>query len=174
MNGEEKIDQGKERNMNGDEMLGDVDHDMALDRGKSDEMSGDVDHDTALDRGKSDEKTLGEAFEEEKIRRHSSEIGVIGRSKTSSRRRSSRFALWSSSEEEEEEEVDETDPYRLNRFVNCQRSDFPRALREIKNGRKCSCWMWYVVPTAPWIVSTCSLSLSLSLNVPPFFPPQKK
>jgi len=156
MNGEEKIDQGKERNMNGDEILGDVDHD------------------TALDRGKSDEKTLGEAFEEEKIRRHSSEIGVIGRSKTSSRRRSSRFALWSSSEEEEEEEVDETDPYRLNRFVNCQRSDFPRALREIKNGRKCSCWMWYVVPTAPWIVSTCSLSLSLSLNVPPFFPPQKK
>ena len=100
----------------------------------------------------SNNKTLGEAFrklkeeeDEKKMRRHSSEFGVIGRTRRRRRR-------WSSSEEEDDE-IDQDDPYRLKRFVSCQKSDFPRALREIKNGRKCSCWMWYVIPTAPWVVN---------------------
>lgn len=67
-----------------------------------------------------------------KERRHSSEIGVIGRSRMSS-----------SSSEDNSEEEDGKDPYKLQRFVNCQERDFHRALREIKAGSKRSCWMWY-------------------------------
>ena len=101
-----------------------------------------------LENETSSNKTLGEAFGAMKVnknRRHSSETGVIGR------RKFGRMG-WSSSEEEDEE-IDKEDPYKLKRFISCQRSDFSRALREIRNGRKCSCWMWYVIPTAPWIVN---------------------
>lgn len=34
----------------------------------------------------------------------------------------------------------------LERFVSAQRRDFPRALREIENGRKQTHWMWYIFP----------------------------
>ena len=30
--------------------------------------------------------------------------------------------------------------------------DFPAALQEIKNGEKQSCWLWFMLPTAPYIV----------------------
>ena len=46
------------------------------------------------------------------------------------------------------------DPHDLHeRFVSTHKSHFPSALQEIKNGRKCSCWSWYILPTAPWIVN---------------------
>lgn len=38
------------------------------------------------------------------------------------------------------------DPHDLSRFVLAQEADYPRALAEIKSGRKCSHWMWYVFP----------------------------
>lgn len=34
----------------------------------------------------------------------------------------------------------------LERFVQAQESSYARALREIKNGRKTSHWMWYIFP----------------------------
>lgn len=34
----------------------------------------------------------------------------------------------------------------ISRFLDAQESSYDRALKEIKNGRKCSCWMWYIFP----------------------------
>ena len=34
----------------------------------------------------------------------------------------------------------------LNRFLEAQETDYPVALREIRNGRKTSHWMWYIFP----------------------------
>ena len=39
----------------------------------------------------------------------------------------------------------ETAP-NLDRFVEAQESDYPQALREIRNGRKQSHWIWYIFP----------------------------
>lgn len=38
------------------------------------------------------------------------------------------------------------DNYNLQRFKKAQERDYEIALREIKNGRKQSHWMWYVFP----------------------------
>jgi uncharacterized protein (DUF1810 family) len=38
------------------------------------------------------------------------------------------------------------DPFDLRRFVDAQENDYDRALREIREGRKQSHWMWYVFP----------------------------
>ena len=38
------------------------------------------------------------------------------------------------------------DPYDLDRFLQAQASDYDRALRELKIGRKRSHWMWYIFP----------------------------
>jgi len=38
------------------------------------------------------------------------------------------------------------DPYNLDRFVQAQEDDYEQALREIRNGRKQSHWMWYIFP----------------------------
>lgn len=34
----------------------------------------------------------------------------------------------------------------LKRFHEAQKYSYETALNEIKNGRKCSCWMWYIFP----------------------------
>ena len=39
-----------------------------------------------------------------------------------------------------------SDPYRLERFVEAQEGVYPRALAEIRSGRKRSHWMWFVFP----------------------------
>ena len=39
-----------------------------------------------------------------------------------------------------------TQTYDLSRFEKAHRRDYARALREIKNGRKMSHWMWYIFP----------------------------
>jgi uncharacterized protein (DUF1810 family) len=39
-----------------------------------------------------------------------------------------------------------SDPYDLNRFVQAQEGDYEQALKEIRNGRKQSHWMWYIFP----------------------------
>ena len=36
--------------------------------------------------------------------------------------------------------------YNLDRFIQAQSYDYKIALDEIRNGRKQSCWMWYVFP----------------------------
>jgi uncharacterized protein (DUF1810 family) len=38
------------------------------------------------------------------------------------------------------------DPYELNRFLEAQDDDYEQALREIRNGRKLTHWMWYIFP----------------------------
>lgn len=38
------------------------------------------------------------------------------------------------------------DPHDLERFLDAQRDDYPRALAEVRNGRKRTHWMWYVFP----------------------------
>lgn len=34
----------------------------------------------------------------------------------------------------------------LSRFLSAQEYDYETALGEIRRGRKCSCWMWYIFP----------------------------
>lgn len=59
----------------------------------------------------------------------------------------------SSSDSEDEKILDKNDPFNFNeRFINTHKRDFDTALEEIKNGRKRSCWSWYIYPVAPWIV----------------------
>ncbi len=41
---------------------------------------------------------------------------------------------------------DSNDPYNLGRFLRAQEDDYERALSEIRSGRKCTHWMWYVFP----------------------------
>lgn len=36
--------------------------------------------------------------------------------------------------------------YNLQRFIKAQESDYETALSEIKKGRKCSHWIWFVFP----------------------------
>jgi len=43
-------------------------------------------------------------------------------------------------------------PEGLRRYTVLQKSVHPRAVREIRNGRKESCWMWFVLPTPPFVV----------------------
>ena len=38
------------------------------------------------------------------------------------------------------------DPHDLARFVEAQRDSYDVAIAEIRGGRKCSHWMWYVFP----------------------------
>ncbi len=38
------------------------------------------------------------------------------------------------------------DPHNLSRFVHAQEDDYEQALSEIKSGRKCSHWIWYIFP----------------------------
>ncbi|OAI48241.1 calpastatin [Planctomycetaceae bacterium SCGC AG-212-F19] len=39
-----------------------------------------------------------------------------------------------------------SDPHDLDRFVQAQEDDYAQALKELRNGRKQSHWMWYVFP----------------------------
>lgn len=34
----------------------------------------------------------------------------------------------------------------LDRFIEAHEEDYERALKEIKNGRKLTHWMWYIFP----------------------------
>ena len=38
------------------------------------------------------------------------------------------------------------DKFNLKRFIDAQSNKHERALKEIKNGKKQSCWMWYIFP----------------------------
>ncbi|WP_165253310.1 DUF1810 domain-containing protein [Paludisphaera soli] len=39
-----------------------------------------------------------------------------------------------------------SDPFGLDRFVSAQETSYDQALREVRDGRKRSHWMWYVFP----------------------------
>lgn len=43
-------------------------------------------------------------------------------------------------------EPQQSDPYGLSRFLKAQEDSYQRAYEEIKNGKKQSCWMWYIFP----------------------------
>merc|ERR1712038_780867 len=45
------------------------------------------------------------------------------------------------------------DPHNLCRFTRTQKTHYQQAYDEIEAGRKQSCWSWYILPTAPWIVN---------------------
>ena len=34
----------------------------------------------------------------------------------------------------------------LDRFIKMQEKDYQKALQEIKNGKKQTCWIWYILP----------------------------
>lgn len=38
------------------------------------------------------------------------------------------------------------DPHQLSRFVQAQEHHYRQVLNEIRSGRKCSHWMWYIFP----------------------------
>jgi len=38
------------------------------------------------------------------------------------------------------------DPFNLERFVSAQRDTYQHAVEEIRGGRKCTHWMWFVFP----------------------------
>ena len=44
--------------------------------------------------------------------------------------------------------------YNLNRFISAQAYDYDNALREVRNGRKTSHWMWYIFPQAKGLGSS--------------------
>lgn len=49
--------------------------------------------------------------------------------------------------------LQQSDPYDLEeRFVMNQESQFPQALTEIKQGKKRTHWLWFILPTPPYIV----------------------
>jgi len=49
--------------------------------------------------------------------------------------------------------VNSDDPHDIEeRFVFQHNKHFRRALEEIKNGKKESCWIWFLIPSAPYIV----------------------
>lgn len=49
--------------------------------------------------------------------------------------------------------ANDNDPHDLEyRFVRLQREMFATALAEIRQGQKQSCWLWFVLPTAPYFV----------------------
>jgi uncharacterized protein (DUF1810 family) len=62
---------------------------------------------------------------------------------------------WGSSRREEDDDNPSADdPHELvSRFVWTHQSHFDEALAELNRGHKCSCWMWYIFPTPPWIVN---------------------
>lgn len=44
----------------------------------------------------------------------------------------------------------------LERFVEAQKDDYAIALKEIKNGRKSTHWMWYVFPQMKGLGHSCA------------------
>mmetsp|Transcript_3265 Transcript_3265/g.6152 ORF Transcript_3265/g.6152 Transcript_3265/m.6152 type:complete len:177 (-) Transcript_3265:1973-2503(-) len=46
------------------------------------------------------------------------------------------------------------DPHNLHeRFVRNQKALFQSALVEIRQGEKRGCWLWFVLPTAPYVIN---------------------
>ena len=48
------------------------------------------------------------------------------------------------------------DPFDLKRFLKAQKHSYQRAYDEIKNGKKQSCWMWYIFPQLDGLGSSYS------------------
>jgi len=60
-----------------------------------------------------------------------------------------------------EEQERDGDPHNIEcRFVYHHEQYFWQAIEEIKNGRKESCWSWFLLPTAPYIVDGVELGSS--------------
>jgi len=49
-------------------------------------------------------------------------------------------------------EAEVSDHFNLDRFAEAQKClPFEKALSEIQAGRKSSCWMWYIIPSPPYM-----------------------
>lgn len=48
----------------------------------------------------------------------------------------------------------------LRRFTVPQKTAYARALREITAGKKESCWMWFIIPTPPYVVKGVEMGSS--------------
>eukprot|EP00759_Apiculatamorpha_spiralis_P028165 PhF_6_TR30701/c0_g1_i1/m.45171 len=46
------------------------------------------------------------------------------------------------------------DPFNIARFIQPHKTHFPIALTEIHQGKKQSCWSWYIFPAGPVVTST--------------------
>lgn len=51
---------------------------------------------------------------------------------------------------------DDPDPFDLQRFVDAQEGVFPRALAELKAGRKESHWIWFILPQIEGLSSSAT------------------
>ncbi len=51
---------------------------------------------------------------------------------------------------------DDSDPFDLQRFVDAQEDVYPRALAELKAGRKESHWIWFVLPQIEGLSSSAT------------------
>jgi uncharacterized protein (DUF1810 family) len=51
---------------------------------------------------------------------------------------------------------DDPDPFGLQRFVDAQEDVYPRALAELKAGRKESHWIWFVLPQIEGLSSSAT------------------
>ena len=59
------------------------------------------------------------------------------------------------------------DPHDLARFIEAQSAQYETALREIRDGRKRSHWMWYVFPQIGGLgVSATSRRFSSGMLMP--------
>eukprot|EP00435_Cladocopium_sp_Y103_P042361 s683_g11.t1 len=56
------------------------------------------------------------------------------------------------------------DPFNIERFAEAQKENgtFHRALGEIQSGRKSSCWMWFVIPSPPYVKNNIERGSSMN------------
>lgn len=56
------------------------------------------------------------------------------------------------------------DPFNIERFAEAQKENgtFHRALGEIQSGRKSSCWMWFVIPSPPYVKNNVERGSSMN------------
>lgn len=68
-------------------------------------------------------------------------------------RRKKKKTTYQTHDDVEQDNDGSTDPHNIyNRFVMNQKHEFSIAYTEICEGYKRSCWLWFIFPTAPYIV----------------------
>ena len=90
--------------------------------------------------------------------RHSRSSGGAGSDRQSGGTRAhgeslgaTRYAVFDIASRREGARSDDKDPFHLQRFLNLPEKDFERAVSEIKSGKKEGHWIYYYVPTPPYV-----------------------
>ena len=74
-----------------------------------------------------------------------------------------RIAAAEEQQEEDGEYSKDPDPFDLvSRFVDNQEIYFPSALAEIRQGKKRGCWLWFMLPTPPYVVNSVERGSSMN------------